>query len=399
MSIDVSRDATEVLIRVRDDGGGIDRDAIRAKAIERGLMRPDAKLSDRDLFGFILESGFSTAQSVTQLAGRGVGMDVVANEIKQMGGTLSIDSERGKGTTFNIRLPFTLAVTQAIMVKVGELVFALPMTSVQGVARIGREELKRRLSEESPTFTYAGEEYGIHDLAQLLDVPAGHLTDDTQPPLLLARSGDLHAAVRIDSVIGSREIVVKSVGPQVSSVPGIFGATIMGDGSVVMILDLAPLVRHGVALKQHADAEKLEAEIEEAWPRSRRRSSASTRWSWWWTIPSPCARSPAASSSATITRSATAKDGMDAVEKLQERVPDLMLLDIEMPRMDGYELATYMKNDSRLKHVPIIMITSRTGEKHRQRALDIGVERYLGKPYQENDLITQIRELLDARDG
>ncbi len=396
VSIDVSRDATEVLIRVRDDGGGINRDAIRAKAIERGLMREDARLSDRDLFGFILESGFSTAQSVTQLAGRGVGMDVVANEIKQMGGTLSIDSEFGKGTTFNIRLPFTLAVTQAIMVKVGELVFALPMTSVQGVARIGREELKRRLSEDNPTFTYAGEDYGIHDLAQLLGVPAGHLLDDTQPPLLLARSGDLRAAVRIDNVIGSREIVVKSVGPQVSSVPGIFGATIMGDGSVVMILDLAPLVRHGVALKQHAEAQEQElgGEVEQPAAQLETREHPLVM---------------VVDDSITMRKVSgrilerhdyevsTAKDGMDAVEKLQERVPDLMLLDIEMPRMDGYELATYMKNDSRLKHVPIIMITSRTGEKHRQRALDIGVERYLGKPYQEADLIAQIRELLGTQ--
>ncbi len=397
VSIDVSRDATEVLITVRDDGAGIDRDAIRAKAIERGLLREDAKLSDRDLYGFILESGFSTAQAVTHLAGRGVGMDVVANEIKQMGGTLTIDSEQGKGTTFNIRLPFTLAVTQAIMVKVGELTFALPMTSVQGVARIGREELRRRLSEEVPTFTYAGEDYSIHDLAQLLGVPSGHMVDDTQPPLLLARSGDLRAAVRIDNVIGSREIVVKSVGPQISSVPGIFGATIMGDGSVVMILDLAPLVRHGVALKQHAEPKpEPDAPEKTAHPAIEQREHPLVM---------------VVDDSITMRKVSgrilerhdyevtTAKDGMDAVEKLQERIPDLMLLDIEMPRMDGYELATYMKNDERLQHVPIIMITSRTGEKHRQRALDIGVERYLGKPYQENDLIEQIRELLGTGQG
>ncbi|KGI78629.1 Hpt domain-containing protein [Oleiagrimonas soli] len=392
VAIDVSRDSTEVLIRVQDDGAGIDRDAIRRKAIERGLLREDAKLSDRDLFGFILESGFSTAQSVTQLAGRGVGMDVVANEIKQMGGTLTIDSQRGQGTTFNIRLPFTLAVTQAIMVKVGELTFALPMTSVQGVARISREELKRRLSEENPTFTYAGEDYGIHDLAQLLDVPAGHLVDDMQPPLLLARSGDLRAAVRIDSVIGSREIVVKSVGPQISSVPGIFGATIMGDGSVVMILDLAPLVRHGVALKQHAEAQD-EAALQAKLPTAQSEQRVNPL-----VMVVDDSITMRKVSGRILERHdyevSTAKDGMDAVEKLQERVPDVMLLDIEMPRMDGYELATYMKNDPRLKDVPIIMITSRTGEKHRQRALDIGVERYLGKPYQEADLIANIRELL-----
>jgi chemosensory pili system protein ChpA (sensor histidine kinase/response regulator) len=400
VSIAVSRDATEVLVRVSDDGAGMDRDAIRAKAIERGLLRADTQMSDRDLFSFITESGFSTAESVTQLAGRGVGMDVVANEIKQMGGTLAIDSERGKGTTFSLRLPFTLAVTQAIMIKIGESVFAVPMTSVQGVARIARDDLERRLADNDPSFTYAGENYAIHDLAQLLGVPAGHLAEDIQPPLLLARSGDLRAAVRIDDVIGSREIVVKSVGPQVSSVPGVFGATIMGDGSVQLILDLAPLVRHGVAQRQSIDDDR-QAAVEAVAPET------------------PATRAAAAGrplvmvvdDSITMRKVTgrvlerndfdvgTAKDGLDAVEKLQERVPDLMLLDIEMPRMDGYELATYMKNDPRLKSVPIIMITSRTGEKHRQRALDIGVERYLGKPYQETELIAQIQELLAETRG
>ncbi|HET7845554.1 MAG TPA: Hpt domain-containing protein, partial [Xanthomonadales bacterium] len=230
VKIAVSREATEVVIRVSDDGKGMDRDAIRRKAIERGLMRADAQLSDRDLFGFVLETGFSTAEQVTKIAGRGVGMDVVASEIKQLGGTLAIDSQRGKGTDFNIRQPFTLAVTQAIQVRLGEQVFAVPMSSVQGVARIARDDFERRITQPHPVFTYAGEEYVIHELSGLLGLPSHRLSDVTQLPLLLARTGDQRAAVRIDTVMGSREIVVKSVGPQVSSVPGIFGATIMGDG-------------------------------------------------------------------------------------------------------------------------------------------------------------------------
>ena len=150
MRIAVGREATEVVIKVSDDGKGMDRDAIRRKAIERGLMRPDAQLSDRDLFGFVLETGFSTAEQVTKIAGRGVGMDVVASEIKQLGGSLSIDSQRGQGTEFTVRLPFTLAVTQAILVRLGDQVFAVPMSSVQGVARIQREDLERRLTPAAP---------------------------------------------------------------------------------------------------------------------------------------------------------------------------------------------------------------------------------------------------------
>ena len=393
VNIAVSRDATEVVITVSDDGAGINLDAVRAKAIERGLMKADAQLSHRDIYAFMLETGFSTAAEVTKLAGRGVGLDVVASEIKQLGGTLAIDSERGKGTTFTIRLPFTLAVTQAILISIGEHIFAVPMTSIQGVARIAGEDLRQRLEDSESEYIYAGEGYRLYDLASLLDMPTPQLSDEAQVPMLMTRTGDQRAAVRIDNVVGSREIVVKPVGPQVSSVPGIFGATIMGDGSVVMILDLAPLVRRHVALRQDLEGADIQvlrpAEVEQA-ERIR---------------PLIMVVDDSITMRKVTTRTLerneldvlTAKDGLDAVEKLQEHVPDLMLLDIEMPRMDGYELATYMRNDPRLKDVPIIMVTSRTGEKHRQRALELGVKRYLGKPYQEADLLSNITEALADR--
>jgi chemosensory pili system protein ChpA (sensor histidine kinase/response regulator) len=400
VNIVVSREATEVVLRVSDDGRGMDREAIRRQAIERGLLKPDVQLSDRDLYGFVLETGFSTAEQLTQLAGRGVGMDVVHNEIKQLGGSLVIDSTPGKGAVFTIRLPFTLAVTQAILVKLGENSYAIPMSSVQGVARIASDDLERRFAAGNPKHSYAGEEFNIYDLAQLLGVQRARTSDDTQVPLLMTRSGDQRAAVRIDGVVGSREIVVKSVGPQVSSVPGIFGATIMGDGSVVIILDFAPLARRLLAMRARIDAGADEqmpaymaAEVDHA-PKVRLK-------------PLVMVVDDSITMRKVTTRVLeradfgvmTAKDGLDALEKLQDNVPDLMLLDIEMPRMDGYELATYMRNDSRMRRVPIIMITSRTGEKHRQRALEIGVERYLGKPYQEEDLLRQIQEVLGRERG
>ncbi|MGH8172201.1 MAG: chemotaxis protein CheA, partial [Rhodanobacteraceae bacterium] len=173
VNIAVSREATEVVLRISDDGRGMDREAIRKKAIERGLLKPDVELSDRDLYGFVLETGFSTAEQVTQLAGRGVGMDVVHNEIKQLGGSLLIDSLQGQGSTFTIRLPFTLAVTQAILVKLGESTYAIPMSSVQGVVRIARDDLDRRLASGNPKYSYAGEEFNIYELAQLLGVAQG----------------------------------------------------------------------------------------------------------------------------------------------------------------------------------------------------------------------------------
>jgi chemosensory pili system protein ChpA (sensor histidine kinase/response regulator) len=390
VSIKVSREATEVLIQVTDDGGGMNRDAIRRKAIERGLMTPEVQLSDRDIFQFVLEAGFSTASEVSKVAGRGVGMDVVASEVKQLGGSLELDSDPGQGTRITIRLPFTLAVSQAVMVKLGEGTYAIPMSSITGVTRMPRKELDRRLEQKQLEVVYGGEVYQIYDLGDLLRSPVSHGLDETQVPLLMSKTGDQRAAVRVTQVVGSKEVVVKSAGLQLSIVPGIFGATIMGDGRVVVILDLAPLVRHGVALRQ---APELAAELELLEP-----------------LPEPAVRRQplvmVVDDSITMRKVTTrvlersnfdvftAKDGLDAVEQLQDRMPDVILLDIEMPRMDGYEVATYIRNDQRLKHIPIIMITSRTGEKHRQRALEVGVDRYLGKPYQEADLLKNVQDAL-----
>jgi len=203
-------------------------------------------------------------------------------------------------------------------------------------------------------------------------------------PLLLARSGDLRTAILIDQVLGSREIVVKPVGPQVNSVPGIFGATIMGDGRVVVILDVAPLVRRHTAVIRDNTAVPL------APVAAVRRVPVVMVVDDSITMRKVTGRVLERNNMEVLT----AKDGVDAVEKMAERVPDLVLLDIEMPRMDGYEVAQNMRSDPRLKDVPIIMITSRTGDKHRQRAMDIGVDRYLGKPYQEPELMRNVFEML-----
>ena len=375
--IAVRREGSEVVLEVTDDGAGLNRGAIRKRAEERGLIRSDAVLADHDLDALILEAGFSTADTVSRLAGRGVGMDVVASEVRQLGGALDISSRKGEGTTFTLRLPQTLAVTQAVFVKIGDTAFAVPIASVRGVGRISRDELDKADAK----YSYGGEEYTLHDLGALLGHAPAKAEGHLQMPLLLIRAGELRAAVSIDQVVGSREIVVKPVGPQVASVPGIFGATIMGDGSVVVILDVAPLVRRQATLPR---------DVEPAPVVEQRR------------VPLVMVVDDSVTMRKVTGRVlerhnfevGTAKDGIDALERMDERVPDLMLLDIEMPRMDGYELATAMKADPRLRNVPIIMITSRTGEKHRQRAFDIGVNRYLGKPYQEHELLRNVFELL-----
>jgi chemosensory pili system protein ChpA (sensor histidine kinase/response regulator) len=380
--IAVRREGSEVVLEVADDGAGLDRAAIRRRGEERGLVRADAVLSEADLDTLILEPGFSTADEVSRLAGRGVGMDVVASEVRQLGGTLDIHSNPGKGVHFTLRLPQTLAVTQAVFVRIGETTFAVPIASVRGVGRLSRDVL----DAGDVSYRYGGEDYHVHDLGMLVGHAPAKAEGQLQMPLLLIRSGDLRAAVTIDQVIGNREIVVKPVGPQVASVPGIFGATIMGDGRVVVILDIAPLVRRRAALLQDFSQNAAPPPA----PAETRR------------VPLVMVVDDSVTMRKVTGRVlerhnfevVTAKDGIDALERLGERVPDLMLLDIEMPRMDGYELATQMKADPHLRDVPIVMITSRTGEKHRQRAFEIGVERYLGKPYQEPELMRNVFELL-----
>ena len=380
--IAVRREGSEVVLEIGDDGSGLDRGAIRRRAEERGLVRTDAVLSDGDLDALIFEPGFSTADEVSRLAGRGVGMDVVASEVRQLGGSLDISTRRGQGTSFTLRLPQTLAVTQAVFVRIGETQFAVPIASVRGVGRIERD----RLASGDASYSYGGEEYALHDLGLLVGHAPARADGHLQMPLLLVRSGELRAAVAVDEIIGSREIVVKPVGPQVASIPGIFGATIMGDGSVVVILDVAPLARRHAVLPRDTAPE----------PQAERRR-----------VPLVMVVDDSVTMRKVTGRVLerhnlevlTAKDGIDALERMEERVPDLMLLDIEMPRMDGYELARQMKADPRLRDVLIMMITSRTGEKHRQRAFDLGVDRYLGKPYQEPELMRNVHELLKVSHG
>jgi chemosensory pili system protein ChpA (sensor histidine kinase/response regulator) len=389
VSLAVRREGSEVVIVVADDGRGLDADAIRRKAIERGRLAADAEVSRNELYAFILETGFSTAREVSRLAGRGVGMDVVHSEIRQLGGSLHIDSEFGAGSRFTIRLPFSMAVTQAVFVRIGETIHAVPIASVRGVGRISRDALNEQLADGDAVYQYAGETFPIHDLGVLLNQAQVRASESLQIPLLLIRSGDLRAAVLVDQVVGNREIVVKPVGPQIGSIPGVFGATIMGDGSVVIILDVAPLVRRTISQAEAGRVALAPVEVQKRVVPLVMVVDDSI------TMRKVTGRVLERNNFEVIA----AKDGIDAIEKMAERVPDLMLLDVEMPRMDGYELAIHMRADSRLRNVPIIMITSRTGEKHRQRALEVGVNDYLGKPYQESELIKRVTELLHQAGG
>lgn len=390
INVALAREGSEVVLTIGDDGAGINLMKVRQKAVESGLMRPDAELSNNEILQFILQAGFSTADKVTQISGRGVGMDVVSAEIKQIGGTVHISSQAGRGTEFVVRLPFTVSVNRALMVKIGEDLFALPLNTIEGIVRLSPFELEHYYRSSDARFEYAGEPYQVSYFGTLLQSEAQPKlsVEDMQLPVLLVRSEGHAMALQVDAIMGSREIVVKSLGPQFASVQGVSGATVTGDGTVVVILDPHALLRRQAAQLARPEMPQLQVEAKPVHPEPEERQQ----------------RVMVVDDSVTVRKVtsrfleregylvSTAKDGQDAVIQLQDNIPDLILLDIEMPRMDGFEVARHIRSSSRLRDIPIVMITSRTGKKHRDHALSLGVNHYLGKPYQEEVLLAAIRE-------
>jgi len=383
VTINTIQEGGEIVIRFSDDGGGLNTQAIRKKAIERGLMSSDTKLTDDELIQFILMPGFSTADKVTHLSGRGVGMDVVHSEVKQLGGTMSVDSRPGEGATFTIRLPLTLSITQALMVYIGEQQFAVPISAVSNIIEFPVDQLDALSVGDNPLLNHEDHVYPYLHLGTRLGVPASGPRLGKKVPVLITRAGQREVAMQVDGLGGTREIVIKALGPQLAEVKGLAGATILGDGRVVLILDTPGLwYREDAIQVEHAMTRKA-AEPEHARPIVMVVDDSLT---------------VRKITGKHLTKHGmevwTAKDGIDAWEQLRDHLPDIMLVDIEMPRMDGYELTSRVRGDPRLKHIPIIMITSRAGAKHKQRALGLGVDVYMSKPYQEDELFRNIDELL-----
>ena len=384
VTLKLQRAGSEVLIEVADDGAGLDLDSVRRKAFEQGFLAEGQEVSDIDATELILMPGLTTAGALTQAAGRGVGLDVVGNEVKKLGGSIRIESVPGEGARFLLRLPYTLAVTRALIVALGEETFALPLPTIEGVTRVAKDELLQLLTEDQPSIEYGGISYRIQHLGTFVGAAPSALPEDDSPAaLILVRAGDNSTALLTDSLEESREIIVKTLGSQITSVPGVSGATILGDGRIIVILDMGTLVR---AQEGFDDAEQALApatlEQQEQVSALVVDDSITMR------------RVTQRLLEGHGVRVVTASDGLDAIRVLQDFEPDVILLDIEMPRMDGYQFATHVRNDPKVKNVPIIMITSRSGEKHRARAIEIGVNDYIGKPYQEAQLTKAIETLL-----
>ncbi|WP_313710419.1 Hpt domain-containing protein [Pseudomonas sp.] len=390
--LNLLHEGADIVIEMIDDGAGVPLQAVRRKAIKRGLLDPQAQLSDHEILQFILRPGFSTAEKITQISGRGLGMDVVHEEVKQLGGSMTIESAQGKGARFLIRLPFTVSINRALMVHLGEEQYAIPLNTIEGIVRVPPAELAACYQLDAPRYVYGGHEYALRYLGELLQgVPRPVLLGQSVPlPVLLVHSQEQSFAIQVDSLSPSREIVVKSLGPQFAAVAGLSGATLLGDGRVVLILDLLGQLR--------GQQRRL----------ARLPGGSGVQRTLFGPAPRRATLVMVVDDSVTVRKVTsrllerhgmsvlTAKDGVDAMALLEEHRPDVMLLDIEMPRMDGFEVAARIRRDERLKDLPIIMITSRTGHKHRDRAMAIGVNDYLGKPYQESVLLQSIARWSDT---
>jgi len=392
IAVSLWREGSQLLIEMRDDGRGLDFDAIRGQAIKRGLMPADAHVSDDEAAQFIFQPGFSTAKKLTQDAGRGIGMDVVASEVKQLGGTLELTSQPGLGARFLVRLPLTLAMSQALLVSAGHEQYAILLSSVEGIARIPRDQLDDLYREDGGLLNYGGNEYRVRYLGDFIGVARDRATEGRTVSAVLVKlgeglvAGERRIAVVVDQLLGNREIVSKAVGPQVSSIAGVTGATILADGRVVLTLDPGALaqdrarraltamaVGKAEAIAKGEDERDLIMVVDDSITIRRVTERLLLKNGY---------------------RVITAKDGLDAMAQLQTENPAAILLDIEMPRADGFEVAAFVRNSTRIADTPIIMITSRSGDKHRERARSIGVNRYMIKPYQEDQLMSELRSVM-----
>ncbi len=386
ITLTVRQAGNEVMIELDDDGGGIDLARVHRRAVEHGMIAPDAEPTEAQLVECIFRPGFSTASRVTQISGRGVGMDVVRADIAALGGRVEVATRPGKGTTFTLYLPLTLAVAQTVLVRAGGRLWALPAPMVEQVQQVKAEALLQLYV--AGEVEWQGRKYPFHYLPRLLGDNAHNPESARHNPVLLLRSGQTRAAIHVDEMAGNQEVVVKNIGPQLARVSGIAGATVLGNGEIVLIIN-------PVALAQRADVQRFDPNAEQRVARSAAAAAPGRPM----VLVVDDSLTVRKITSRLLQREGfdvlTAKDGVDALQVVAEQTPDVILLDIEMPRMDGFEFTKTIKADPKHGHIPIIMITSRTAEKHRNLARELGVDLYLGKPFQEEDLLKSLREMLE----
>ncbi|OAI54586.1 hypothetical protein AYO44_03325 [Planctomycetaceae bacterium SCGC AG-212-F19] len=380
--LSAAHEGNQVALRLSDDGGGIDVEQVRQTAVRRGLL--DAAGADRleadELWELVFLPGFTTVPSVSEISGRGIGLDIVQSQVRKLKGSVTVQSEPGVGTTFSIRLPLTLALTRALLVEANQQTFALPLDAIRQLTRIHRSDLE--ISGEKLQLRVGDHFYPAIRLGEVLNLPQP-TAEIERPPVVLLNTGTSTVALLVDRIIGGREIVIKSLGSHLRHVHGVWGATVLGDGSVVLILNPPELVRDAGPRRMLATPMVPTAPaglgsytilVVDDSPSVRRVLTTLLKRAGWNVL--------------------LAKDGLDALEVLHHtaRPPDLILLDVEMPRMDGFELLATLRGEESYRAIPVVMVTSRAGEKHRHKALELGAKGYVIKPYQDEALLQFVRQ-------
>ena len=387
IELSFAREGNSIVVRCKDDGAGLDYPAIRRIAESKGMIAPERNPTPEELARLILVNGFTTRDETTQVSGRGVGMDVVYNRVMQMKGTLALNSDRGLGLAVELRLPATLLSAHTLIVRHGEKLVAISSRGVEDIHYVTPEQIENIGSQ--PVYRNGNEVHSLVKLETLLSLPGDRReANRLGSPVLLTRmeNGTINA-ILVKEVLDGREVVLKNFGRYVPKIHGVIGAVILGDGSVAPVIDLVELLRvpvqstlseqainQTVAADQQSESPDLHTALIVDDSLTARRAAAKVMKDAGYTV-------------------RTAIDGLDAVAILQNFIPDVMLVDMEMPRMNGFELTAHVRNADRTKSIPVIMITSRSTEKHKQQGKAAGVDAYITKPFSDEMLLDNVARL------
>lgn len=416
IKLSAAYEGNRVVITVRDDGTGIDPERVRNAAIERNLIRPDQALSDNEIIELIFRPGFSTAEVLSEESGRGVGLDVVRDSVSRLRGTLEVESMPGQGTAFTMKFPTSLAIQSTMIVRVGEHQFAIPTVIVEAIGRL--DSFKRSTFAGRPAIIVQNDLYLLNLLAHLLGLPPGEPGE--KAPLLLVRTDRHRIALVVDEIKGKMDVVMKNLGPHLRHVHGIAGGTVLGNGRVVLVLELTELLSSrpgatsgtpGAVATQVPRRDSVMQAIQASARTGVGAPSASRT-----TLPAAPSTTAAARASGkqilivddspSVRRVVgnmlkqngwevqVARDGVEALEMISRETPAGILLDIEMPRMDGYELIATLRAQEQYRTLPVVILTSRAAAKHQQRAMQLGANAYVVKPYQDEELISILNSLV-----
>lgn len=387
--IELHHEGNDVSVSFRDDGAGLNHARIAARARALGLVAEGQPLSDADAAELIFQPGFSTAEQVSELAGRGIGMDVVRAEVAALGGRIEIHSQAGQGTVFKLVLPLTTAVTHVVMLRAGGTSVGVPSNLVELVLRASTSDLESAYLEQR--YAFGGEQVPFYWAGALLQSSArSERAPSKANTIVIVRSAAQRVALHVDEVLGNQEVVVKNLGPQLSRLPGMAAISVLASGAVALIYNPVALAAvHGEQAREYQAAARRQPAARGAQPAA--------------SVAPQVPLVLVVDDSITVRRVtqrllqregyrvALAADGLQALERLQQERPAVVLSDIEMPRMDGFDLARNIRADQSLADLPIIMITSRIAEKHHDHARALGVNHYLGKPYSEDELLRLVR--------